>query len=367
MKIKLLKYIDRLLGRFLIFCLPAPVKGSVDSLQSILLIRPGGIGDAVLLLPAINYLKKTIPQIKIDILAEKRNSQIFSLCPVINHVFDYDRPVEFYQVFKKKYDVVIDTEQWHRLSAIVTRMIRSQVKVGYGTNERRKLFTHLASYRHDNYEMNSFFDLLKPLDCELPASINLPFLMIPQSIQTSTDNLLGVFLDKPFVALFPGASIPERHWGVEKFHELANRLIDEGFSVVIIGGQEDVAVGSAIEVDTCALNLVGQTTLLETAGVLRRSELLVSCDSGVLHIGVGLEIPTVSLFGPGIIKKWAPRGKRHSVINHELPCSPCTKFGNTPPCPIGAKCIQEISVDEVFMAVKMQLSSKRGEEVLNAI
>ena len=363
MKIKLLKYFDQLLGRFLIFCLPAPVKGSVDSLQSILLIRPGGIGDAVLLIPAINHLKKVFPKITIDILAEKRNSQIFSLCPVINQVFNYDRPGEFFQVIRKHYDVVIDTEQWHRLSAIVARKIRSQVKIGYGTNERKKLFAHLVDYHHDNYEINSFLELLKPLEVELSATIPHPFLMIPQSRQKSADSMLGTFLDKPFVVLFPGASIPERCWDVEKFHGLAILLIGEGASVVIIGGQEDVAAGSAIGVDNCALNLVGETTLLETAGILRRSQLLVSSDSGVLHIGVGLGIPTVSLFGPGIVKKWAPRGKRHSVINHELPCSPCTKFGKTPPCPIGAKCIRKISVDEVFMAVQVQLNSKLGEEV----
>jgi ADP-heptose:LPS heptosyltransferase len=89
---------------------------------------------------------------------------------------------------------------------------------------------------------------------------------------------------------------------------------------------------------------------------LNRSQLLISGDSGVLHLGVGLGTPTVSLFGPGIADKWAPRGEQHIVINHKLPCSPGTRFGTTPPCPIGAKCIQDITVDEVF-AASMKLVS----------
>ncbi len=60
--------------------------------------------------------------------------------------------------------------------------------------------------------------------------------------------------------------------------------------------------------------------------VIDKSAVLVSGDSGILHVGVGLGRPTVSLFGPGIAKKWAPRGDKHIVINKNLPCSPCTNL-----------------------------------------
>jgi ADP-heptose:LPS heptosyltransferase len=105
------------------------------------------------------------------------------------------------------------------------------------------------------------------------------------------------------------------------------------------------------------LNLAGATTLAETAAVIKKSALLLSGDSGVLHIAVGLGVPTVSLFGPGRVKKWAPQGEHHIVINKELPCSPCTTFGHTPPCPIHAQCMRDISVDEVVTAVTMLLTS----------
>jgi ADP-heptose:LPS heptosyltransferase len=85
------------------------------------------------------------------------------------------------------------------------------------------------------------------------------------------------------------------------------------------------------------------------------ADLLVSGDSGLLHIGVALGVPTVSLFGPGIAEKWAPRGEQHCVLNLQLPCSPCTLFGTTPPCEKQLACLSGVSVDTVFNAVKKQL------------
>jgi ADP-heptose:LPS heptosyltransferase len=354
-----LKKVDGVIGSLLARIWPRPkqVGRALPSVSRLLLIRPGGIGDAVLLAPVVEQLRKSFPDARIEILAEKRNGRAFALCSDVDKVLFYDRPKDLFAILSNNYDVIIDSEQWHRLSAIVARMIRSQVKIGYGTNERKRLFTHSIGYSHDSYEVASFFELLKPLEIEPPSTILSPFLTVPAVDQRIADKMLGNLQGKPFVAIFPGASIAERCWGVEKFHQLAKRLIDEGSSVVVVGGKEDIATGRAIVDGLSVLNLTGKTSLCGTAGVLNRSQLLISGDSGVLHIGVGLGTPTVSLFGPGIAAKWAPRGKHHIVINHKLPCSPCTRFGTTPPCPIGAKCIQDISVDEVFAAVQKLLNT----------
>lgn len=153
-----------------------------------------------------------------------------------------------------------------------------------------------------------------------------------------------------FVVLFPGASIPERRWSVDKFHYLALRLNHMKVPVVVVGGRQDQDAGDSILAGCQGFNLAGKTSLAETAAVLQQSSLLVSGDSGVLHLAVGLDVPTVSLFGPGIAAKWAPRGERHIVINKNLDCSPCTRFGYTPVCPDRGLCIQMISVDEVVAA-----------------
>src|ERR1039457_4218304 len=123
MRIAFLKALDSLAGRFAIYLLPAPKAVTFHhQIRTLLLIRPGGVGDAVLLIPAINTLKTTFPNLSIHMLAEKRNSEVFSLCKSLQKVYRYDVPGELFSVLHGKYDVVIDTEQWHRLSAVIDRL-----------------------------------------------------------------------------------------------------------------------------------------------------------------------------------------------------------------------------------------------------
>ena len=359
MNIKAMKLIDTAFGRIAASFIPAPVQRKPPSIiSSILIIRPGGIGDAVLLAPIIHSLKKACPAIHITVLAEKRNGGIFQLIPGADRLLCYDCPRELLQVMQCSYDVVIDTEQSHRLSAVVARFISAPVKIGFDNNERRRMFTHLIPYSHDDYETLSFAHLLAPLKISVSdMETGTPFLFIPDVVSGKVVDLLKPLYDQPFVTLFPGASIPERRWGADRFRRVAEMLSVFGVKIVVVGGKEDRKQGEIIAGGGLGLNLAGLTSLPETAAVIKKSSLLLSGDSGVLHIAAGLGVPTVSLFGPGRVQKWAPQGDRHIVINKDLPCSPCTVFGATPPCPINAKCMSDITVDEVLNAVTMLLTS----------
>lgn len=143
-RVRLLKMIDAVVGRAAA-CVASGMPLSTaqpGSIGSILLIRPGGIGDAVLLVPAITAIRKALPQATITVLAERRNAAAFSLCPQVDRPLRYDIPSELATAVRGRYDLVIDTEQWHRLSAVVARLCRPKMLIGFGTNERRRLFTH---------------------------------------------------------------------------------------------------------------------------------------------------------------------------------------------------------------------------------
>lgn len=354
----LLKQADRFVGRLVIRLLPSPIFRDVRFPPStILFIRPGGIGDAVLLSPAVRALHRCFPDVSIDVLAERRNAGAFALCPGIRSVLRYDVPSELRAALKSRYDVVIDTEQWHRLSAVVARLIRAGTRIGFATNERRRLFTHSISYEQGDYEVDNFMRLLVPLECGRGGGGETFFDIVERDAETA-ERFLAPLMGRAFVTLFSGASIAERRWGSAKFAELAARLQRKEYAVAVVGSAVDREDANVIE-QAGALNLAGKTSLSETAAVLARSSLLVSGDSGILHIAVGLGVPTVSLFGPGREKKWAPRGDNHIVINKHLPCSPCTTFGYTPKCPINARCMAEISVDEVEQAVLTLLARKK--------
>lgn len=363
-RIGLLKMLDRMFGplacRILLRCAAGEL---TEPLRRFLVIRPGGIGDAVLLVPVIRSLKKKYPDCRIDILAEKRNSQVFDLCPAVDAVYHYDQRSDLFGVLGRRYDVVIDSEQWHRLSAVLARLVRSKMKIGYGTNERWRMFTHPVEYRQNQHETHNFFRLLEPLGVKSSCLSRDAFLVVPVAEKEQAEGLLADVAARPFVVLFPGASIAERRWPPENFRELATRLMDRGIPSVVVGSDEDWMAGARICRGLAqALNLAGKTSLAGTAAVMQRAKVLVSGDSGVLHLAVGSGVPTASLFGPGIAAKWAPRGDNHIVLNHHLDCSPCTRFGYTPSCSHGARCIQDITVEEVFTAVMTLLESTKDQK-----
>lgn len=127
LRIGLLKSLDKYIGSLLTTCLPKPSSAELDDAPSkTLIIRPGGIGDAVHLVPTLNAIKKSFPDAIIDVLAERRNAGVLSLCPHVNQVFLYDKPKDFLAVLRRCYDVVIDAEQWRRLSALVVRFVTAR-------------------------------------------------------------------------------------------------------------------------------------------------------------------------------------------------------------------------------------------------
>lgn len=351
MKIKLLKFFDLLIGLPAVRLLSSPKKKPNQVISKILIIRPGGIGDAVLLIPLIQSIKKTFPKSTLSFLAETRNAAVFQLCPEIDAVLHYDRPTELITALRNSYDLVIDTEQWHRLSAIVTRLVGAPLSIGYATNERKKLFTDPIPYSQDDYEVMSFLNLIASIAGDGIFDDELPFLTIPESCSRTIKNRLRGFGDRNIIVIFPGGSIDERKWGSGRFHQTAKLLCEKGYSIVVVGGKEDIAAGEEIVSSLSgALNLCGRLSLPETAAVLKESSLLITGDSGIMHIGAGLGMKIVSLFGPGREKKWAPRGENCIVINKHLPCSPCTTFGYTPKCKRNAECMKQITVEEVFAA-----------------
>jgi len=355
-KIKILKFADRVIGRPCIFLFGNFIKYRKErpsKIHTILIIRPGGIGDAVLLAPALNALKRELPDLKIDILCEKRNAGIFSLLKNIHRTYLYDRGTDFVRVLRNKYDVVIDTEQWHRLSAIAAYLTGTPVRIGFDTNERSALFTHKILYSHDDYEVSSYFHLIQPLIRNVPEfNTYEPFL--EASHDSSFQGLSVPPQEKNrIISIFPGASVHERRWGGDRFGEVARMLNDKGYRIVILGTHAERRDADTIKhAAENALDLTGKTSLSDIASILKRSRLLLTADSGLMHIAYAVGTPTVSLFGAGREKKWAPTGNRHIVLNKHLACSPCTKFGYTPPCKKGVECLNAITAEEVFSAIE---------------
>jgi ADP-heptose:LPS heptosyltransferase len=214
------------------------------------------------------------------------------------------------------------------------------------------LYSNPVPYSHDDYEVFSFLNLVTALTGEkYEFDKARPFLPISGPHDALSSAISEFRKGKSaVVGIFTGATVPERRWGAKNFAELAEKLSMGNIGSVIVGGESekgDIREFAEAGEAGSLLDFVGKTKLNETAAVISELDLFISGDTGLMHIASGVGTPTLSLFGAGIQNKWAPPGGDHAAINRNEPCSPCTRFGYTPKCPYGVRCLTGISVEEV--------------------
>ncbi len=356
-----LKTIDKLAGGLLTRALPRLRPAQVDPIAKILFIRPGGLGDALLLLPVIERFAEANPGAVIDILAESRNRSAFAFLTVPHRVELYTRPGAFLRLRNRAYDVVIDTEQWYHLSAVYARLLKPRRLIGFATNARKRLLTDPVAYRLNDYEVDSFFRLLEPLGLVAEPDQKVLHLKLADDVLDRAARLLDPQETARRIAIFPGASVPEKCWPSDYYRRLVAGLQAEGNTVVLVGGKTEGAVAADLAASTQCRDLTGKTTLAETAGVLAAMDLLITGDSALLHLAASLGTPTLSLFGPSSPIKWAPQGaEKHVCLQKECDCIPCAQYGHIPPCPYDVKCLGKLLPDEVLAAARGMLVNGKG-------
>ncbi|MBP1612361.1 MAG: glycosyl transferase family 9, partial [Acidobacteria bacterium] len=279
---------------------------------------------------------------------------------LVDRVLLYDRfPGDLPRALAAGYDVVVDTEQYHRASAIVAFLTRAPRRIGFGTNVRRRLLTDPLPYDQSIYEARSFLELARRATGREPHwDPEQPFLPLDPDAVRFADEALAPLGDRPLVAIHPGASIPERRWPPERYAEVAARLAGEGIGIVVLGGREDekpAAVIAARLAGQPVVNVAGKSTLAQAAAIVAKVDVYASADTGVLHLAYAVGTRTVHLFGPGVLSKWGPPGHRFRSIAADAPCSPCTVYGYTPPCNQGNVCMLRIEPERVAREVLAQL------------
>ncbi len=360
-RIKGVKLVDRILGRAAVrLCgrarpTPLPIDGR--AIRRVLVLRPGGLGDAVLLIPMLRQLKQLLPHAEIDVFAESRNAAVLNMLEkTVHRCISLDRqplavPV---MMLTRPYQLVIDTEQWHHATALLACLSGAAIRVGFDTNPARsRCYTVRVPYRQDEFEGRSFLRMLSMLTGRaLEADWGQPFLRLPSPLlSTMQQRVRG----RRLITIAVRGGIPERCWPPEQLRRTVGELTAEGWDVCLVGTQADQPTAQQIRQGVPhdrILDWTGQLSLPETMAVLACSRVFLGTDSGLMHVAYALGTPRVALFGAGIEAKWAPPSGTHTrVLNRHLPCSPCTVFGYTPKCPIGVQCLREISSDEVLRAL----------------
>jgi lipopolysaccharide heptosyltransferase II len=222
---------------------------------------------------------------------------------------------------------------------------------GTATDARRLLLTEpvrpgaLAS----QHRSAQYWTLLS--NSTIPSAL-VPRLSVPAEAKARW-RALAIPDDGPLIGLFPGGHAPARRWSPASFATLAKRLVARGAQVVVFGGSAERALTAQIA-GTRATDLGGRTDLSLLAAGLAACDLVVSNDSGPLHVAAAVGTPTVSCWGAGDPRVTGPLGPGQHIVRHaELPCVPCARNvcpragrGTTLP-DAHNECLALITVDEV--------------------
>ncbi len=316
--------------------------------QNILIVRTDRIGDVVLTTPSVRAIRKKYPKSRLSILVVPLTKPLVENNPYLDEIFVDDRSyahrglLGFLKLIRllrsRQFDCVVVYHTKKRTNALcflagISRRIGfKNKKLGFLLNE------FLVDTRHEGkqHEAQYCLDVLSRIGINA-SDLDLDICVVDETILQAQIILknLGVDVNKRIIVIHPGASDPSKMWPINRFAELINQMCTQfECRLVLIGSKQTVQTSSEIVngVKTQYINekrvvdLTGQTSLLELSGLLKASFLLISNDSGPVHIGAGVGIPVISIFTrnqPGINPtRWKPLSANSQVISVPLDVDP---------------------------------------------
>ncbi len=348
--------------------------------MNILIVKLSAVGDVIHTLPSLAALRKLYPRAHITWVVEEMSADLLRDHPLIDRLlvsrrpswireFLHGRPVwpllemiVFIRALReRRYDIVIDFHGLFKSSAIVL-LSRGKRKLGYDSMQelsglfvKEKIPEDMGKHAVDRY-----LDFPRYLGArEIKPKFLIP---LKEENRTRVEDLLKahhVESAAGFVAINPVALWETKLWENRKFALLADRIIEELNTDVVFTGSGAREIAKIRDVmKHPAANLGGKTSLRDLGCLYRRARLLVTTDTGPMHLAAAVGTPVVALFGPTDPARTGPYGEGHTVIRRDLPCSPCFKKK----CPTN-DCMREIAVDDVLAAIKRRLSLDRDEEL----
>ncbi len=359
--------------------------------MNIMIVKLSAIGDVVHTLPSLAALRKLYPQAHITWVIEEAAADLIKNHPLLDCVIISRRKgwirdlkrwrlkalgevLHFVRELRsRRYDLVID---FHGLlkSSLIVFLTAAPRKLGYDSlQELSGLFlTEKIPEAREKHAVCRYLDLVRHLARErfpLPGAdvkelafpgsgtedIEFP-LPLAEAAEKRAAELLaenGLTAGR-FIAINPVALWETKLWEDRNFALLADMLIKRyGMPVLFTGGGKREIDRIRVLMTMDAVNLAGETSLTELASLYRRSAVLVTTDTGPMHIAAAVGTTVVALFGPTDPLRTGPFGKGHRVIRAELPCSPCLRKKCT-----HRECMRMITPEEVLAAVGDVLRNK---------
>jgi heptosyltransferase-2 len=336
------------------------------NVQRILVRTTNWVGDAIMSIPALDALRARFPRAEIVLLSKPWVSELYWHHPAVNRQIIYKPrsehrgPLGFAKLVRElkaeRFDVAFLFQNAFHAAWMAWRA-GIPLRIGYA-RDGRSFFLHDAiepplpgAYGHQVYYYLQLLFRAGVIDKPQPVEeIRLRLTDEERRWATKMIDSLGLSGPRFLVGLAPGAAFgPAKRWLPERFGELADRLIGAlNADVLIFGTPEEKPLAEAIAAGMKHTPTIaaGGTSLRQLLALLARCRLVVTNDSGPMHLTAALGVPLVAIFGSTDERATGPVGTRVRLVKRHVECSPCGRRE----CPIDFRCMRNITVEEVFRA-----------------
>ena len=331
--------------------LPPGISASDLKPFRILIRSSNWLGDAVMSVPAVRAIKNGRPDVHVTIAAPDKIAPMWKLIPEVDAIIPLPEGslLSVVRLLRQQmpFDVAILFPNSLRV-ALETWLSGIPRRVGYRGHWRSWLVNQIVR---------------EPRKPGPPEHHSLRFLRIARECGAETSNIevpkpnqTSNIKHQTLIGLCPGAEYgPAKRWLPERFAEAAAKITAQSSAQwILFGTKNDAAIGEQIAAaigDHC-VNRIGQTTLDQLIDELRQCRLLLTNDTGTMHLAALLGVPVVAVFGSTEPRLTGPLGNGHTILRHHVECSPCFLRE----CPIDFRCMKAISADEVAGAVLSMLA-----------
>jgi heptosyltransferase-2 len=327
----------------------------------VLVVRFSAIGDILLTTPLLRAIRARHPGARIAVLTKEPYVPLLSHNPHVSEVLAIAPNEGILAIAERiravRYSHVLDLHGNLRSHAL-----RRLAPGAWSSYDKRTLQRALLiTAKRDRYGAylpiaERYFEAATALEVA-PDGGPPDFFLSEEADCRAAERLVALELgrERPVVAIAPGAAHATKRWPVEYWVQLVGRITQTGADVAVLGGTDDVEAAAAITRAAGGANvasLAGALGLQETGAVIRRAEVLISGDTGVMHMATGVGTPVVALFGPTVRQfGFFPYRSPASVVELQLPCRPCSAHGSGR-CPLGHhRCMRQLVPDLVFPAL----------------
>jgi len=333
-----------------------------DNPRRVLIVKPSAIGDVVHALPILRLLSDLWPAARFDWLVTPACAGILDGHPLLNEVIRFDRktfgtawrrPAVLKALWgfaaglrRRKYDVAIDLQGLFR-SGWLTFQTAAPVRIGL--SDAREFagvfYTHRVDVgRREQHAIERYLCVTEALGAGR-GPVSFPFATTP-----ADEQFVRAQTPPRYALMFPGTNWATKRWPVEKFAALVPLLREQfGLETVVGGGPGEVDL--AVKIRGAAANLAGRTTLNQLVALIDKAAVVVSNDSGPMHIAAALGRPLVAPFGPTNPVRTGPYGRSNSVVKLDLVCSPCYSRHCS-----HQSCLQLLNVETVRRTIEQELA-----------